>query len=141
MQRDHHLDQARQGAELDKAEAKALDDHYMQSTSMADAATEDWSRLAADMDRRCTMPLSIDLAKQGKCELCQGALQHGPWTDAQIAEVVAETGEPNFGDWCDDCFLREVGRGDVRFACEMAGRPLQLSSKAGFAALLKDPSL
>lgn len=122
MQRDHH--QARQAAELASAEAKAL------SQEQVEAMDDTGSHLDAVAYR------GIELAKQGKCELCKGALHHGPWTDEQIAEAVADTGEPDFSDWCDSCFLHEVGRGDLRYACELAGRPLQLSLGAGLRSLL-----
>ena len=78
----------------------------------------------------------IELAKQGKCEHCQQPVLHGPWTDEQIAEVIKDTGEPNFGDWCDDCFVRFVGCGDAAYTASMLDRPMQLSLNAGFSALL-----
>lgn len=74
-----------------------------------------------------------DLAKLGKCGHCkEGVLQHGPWTDEQIAEAVVDTGEPDFSDWCDSCFTRLCCGGDVREASKQLGRPVTI----GFTALL-----
>lgn len=128
MQCGHH--QARQQAELARAESKALNQDQIDGMDDMGVWMETQHTAATEFK-------GITLAKQGKCELCQGALQHGPWTDEQITETVADTGEPNFGDWCDDCFLHHVGIGDLRYASELAGRPLQLSMSTGFAALLR----
>lgn len=130
MHAEPYLTQARQQAELASAEAKALNPAYMQGEGMDDMGDFMEAQLAAGRGH------GIALAKQGKCEICKGALHHGPWTDEQIAEAVADTGEPNFGDWCDSCFLREVGRGDLRYASELAGRPLQLTLGAGLRSLI-----
>lgn len=73
---------------------------------------------------------SIELAKAGLCECCQLELHHGKWTDAEIAECCEDLGisEDEFGDTCDDCFVAQVGRGDVEYAQRLMGRPLQLRS-------------
>jgi hypothetical protein len=74
----------------------------------------------------------LELAKQGKCGDCEAVLPHGPWTDEQIAEVVADTGEPDFADWCDECLVSNCFGGDPVYAARMLGRPVRL----GFATLL-----
>lgn len=74
----------------------------------------------------------IELAKLGKCGVCEGAVAHGPWSDAQIAEAVADTGEPEFEDWCDPCLVALCFGGDAKYAAKLLGRPVQI----GFAALL-----
>lgn len=82
------------------------------------------------------MTPGIALAKQGLCEFCQQATQHGPWSDEQIAEVLADVGMElgDFADYCDDCFVIHVGRGDVAYAQKMLGRPLEPRSAALLAA-------
>ena len=75
----------------------------------------------------------IEKAKLGQCDLCDGALHHGPYSDAQIAEIQADIGlEPgDFSDLCDDCFLGEIAQGDKERASHyLGGRPLQLREVA-----------
>jgi len=69
----------------------------------------------------------LELAKRGLCQYCHAPLQHGPWTDAEVAEVAQDIGiaPEEFGDCCDWCFVRYVGLGDVEYAQKLAGRPLQ----------------
>lgn len=74
----------------------------------------------------------IELAKQGKCGACEADVDHGPWTDEQIAEAVHDTGVPEFEDWCDDCMVSMCFGGDAKFAAQMLGRPV----KASFQVLL-----
>ena len=81
----------------------------------------------------------LERAKQGICGLCDHRTEHGPWTDEQIASVVADTGcdAHEFEDWCDDCFVQELAHGDVREAARLLGRPMRLQSpEATFQFLL-----
>lgn len=72
--------------------------------------------------------ISRELTKQGLCEYCKQPTWHGPWTDAQVAEVIADLGcsPEEFADHCDDCFVIHVGKKDVEYAQELVKRPLQL---------------
>lgn len=78
------------------------------------------------------MSTGIELAKQGKCGICEEAVERGPWTDEQIAEAVQDTGFEAFEDWCDQCLVTLCFDGDAKYAAKLLGRPV----KAGFAALL-----
>lgn len=79
----------------------------------------------------------VALAKQGLCEFCKCPTEHGPWTDAQIAEVVADLGcaLDDFSDFCDDCFVVHVGLGCVETAQRLVDRPLQLLNPEHLAQL------
>lgn len=71
----------------------------------------------------------IEKAKLGLCDLCEAPLHHGPYSDAQIAEIQEEIGlEPDeFSDLCDDCFLSEIAQGDQERASHyLGGRALHL---------------
>ena len=83
------------------------------------------------------MTTGFELAKKGLCEICQAKVQHGPYTDAQIQEISADLGTEvaDFSDWCDDCFVSEVGLGDVVYAETLAKRQLQVT-KPGYIAQL-----
>lgn len=82
----------------------------------------------------------IDHAKMGLCGICEKPTGHGPWTDEQIAEVVADTGvdAAEFEDWCDDCFVENVTMGDAAYAAKLLGRPMKLRKpENAFKALLR----
>ena len=72
--------------------------------------------------------ISLDLTKQGLCEYCKQPTEHGPWTDAQLAEVIADIGceLSDFADHCDDCFVIHVGNNSVEYAQQLVKRPLLL---------------
>lgn len=72
----------------------------------------------------------IELAKLGKCGLCEGALAHGPWSDEQIAEAIEDTGEPDFEDWCDQCLIDMCFCGDPQYAARLLNRPVQVGPNA-----------
>ncbi|MFN7155212.1 MAG: hypothetical protein ACK4OE_16120 [Acidovorax sp.] len=73
--------------------------------------------------------ISLELTKQGLCEYCKQPTEHGPWTDAQLAEVIADLGceLSDFADHCDDCFVVHVGGGDVEHSQSLLKRPLLLA--------------
>lgn len=84
--------------------------------------------------------MSIELARRGLCGICEKPTGHGPWTDEQIAEVVADTGvdAAEFEDWCDDCFVENVAMGDAVYAAKLLGRPMKLRKpENAFKALLR----
>ena len=70
----------------------------------------------------------IEKAKAGICELCDSPLHHGPYSDAQIAEIQQDVGLPpdEFSDCCDNCFLQHIAGGDEERAEHYLGRALQL---------------
>jgi hypothetical protein len=74
---------------------------------------------------------SREFLHQGKCECCgTGLLAHGPWTDAQIAEVENDLGldAGELDDCCDDCFVEDVANGNVAYAQVLHGKvPLKLA--------------
>lgn len=89
------------------------------------------------------MTLAIEAAKRGECDFCGAKTHHGPWSDEQIAEAVADMGiEPaEFGDTCDQCFVDEVGRGDLAYAQSLSRHPLNARGKpTGIFALLALPT-
>ena len=66
---------------------------------------------------------------------------HGPWSAKQIADALDDMGvEPDeFGDTCDQCFVREVGRGDVAYAEHLLARKLNLPPRpTGLLALIDE---
>ena len=72
-----------------------------------------------------------DAMKLGKCADCtDGVLEHGPWTDDQIFEIAADIGIPSadFYDQCDQCFIDQVGLGDLAYAEKLAGRKLSTAT-------------
>lgn len=75
------------------------------------------------------------MAKQGLCEFCKQPTEHGPWTDAQLAEVIADIGceLSDFADHCDDCFVVHVGGGDVEHSQSLLKRPLLLANPVHLA--------
>lgn len=75
------------------------------------------------------MNTGFELAKKGLCEICQAKVQHGPYTDAQIQEISEDLGTEvaDFSDWCDDCFVGQVGRGDAVYAESLAKRRLEVT--------------
>lgn len=75
------------------------------------------------------MTSAFELAKQGLCEICQAKVQHGPYTDVQIQEISEDLGTEvaDFSDWCDDCFVNQVGLGDAVYAETLAKRRLQVT--------------
>lgn len=83
------------------------------------------------------MTPGIALAKQGLCEYCKQPTEHGPWTDAQLAEIIAEIGctLDAFADHCDDCFVIHVGIGSVEYAQFLLKRPLLLTKPEHLAQL------
>ena len=70
----------------------------------------------------------LQLTKEGLCEYCKQPTEHGPWTDAQLAEIVADLGctLDDFADHCDDCFVVYVGKKSVEYAQQLLKRPLVL---------------
>lgn len=68
----------------------------------------------------------IELAKLGKCGACHAPLHHGPWSDEQIAAVIADLGEPEFEDWCDQCMVNMSFGGDAKHAASLLGRPVSV---------------
>lgn len=86
-------------------------------------------------------PAGLEAVKAGLCGMCGHKTAHGPWTDAQIADVCMELGvQPGeFSDECDGCFVKTVGGGDVRYAAKLAGRPMQLVGADAFRAMLGLP--
>lgn len=72
--------------------------------------------------------ISRELTEQGLCEYCKQSTWHGPWTDAQVAEVVADLGISleEFADHCDDCFVIHVGNNSVEYTQQLVKRPLLL---------------
>lgn len=97
--------------------------------------------------RGTPMTQAIEAAKRGECETCGAKTHHGPWTDEQISEVLADTGieEANFIDWCDECLVREVGQGDLAYTEQLLERKMVVKPKpSGLFALIaeqqaKDP--
>lgn len=75
------------------------------------------------------MSTGLDLAKQGLCEMCQAKTQHGPYTEEQIKVICADLGtDPDeFADWCDDCFVMYVGKGDATYAQGLTAHELQVT--------------
>lgn len=80
---------------------------------------------------------SLELTKQGLCEFCKKPTEHGPWTDEQLAEVIADIGCDlnDFADHCDDCFVVYVGMGDVEYAQKLITRPMTLTRPEHLAQL------
>lgn len=75
----------------------------------------------------------VDMAHSGLCDICSRETHHGSWTAQEIADVVADTGEPEFSDWCDNCLVENCFGGDITYAAKMIGRPVSI----GFRALFK----
>lgn len=75
------------------------------------------------------MTSSVELAKQGLCEMCRSKTRHGPYTPEQIHAICSELGtDPDeFADWCDDCFVAYVGNGDAAYAQELSSHELQVT--------------
>lgn len=95
------------------------------------------------------MSTGLELARQGLCECCQAKLHHGPYTDLQIAEICEDLGTQvsEFSDWCDDCFVADVGHGDVAYAQNLSDHALQVTKPdyvaqlAGAATQAPTPAL
>lgn len=83
------------------------------------------------------MTPGVALAMKGLCEICQAKLPHGPYTPDQIKEICADLGieESEFSAWCDDCFVIQVGLGDVAYAQRLAKEPLVLTKPEHLAQL------
>lgn len=75
------------------------------------------------------MTSSVELAKQGLCEMCRAKTRHGPYTPEQIHAICSELGtDPDeFADWCDDCFVAYVGNGDAAYAQGLSSHELQVT--------------
>ena len=71
----------------------------------------------------------IDVAHSGLCDICAKDTHHGAWTSDEIAEVVKDTGEPDFSDWCDNCLVDLCFGGDPKYAAKMLGRPVSIGFK------------
>lgn len=75
------------------------------------------------------MTSSVELAKQGLCEMCRSKTRHGPYTPEQIHAICSELGtDPDeFADWCDDCFVAYIGNGDAAYAQGLSSHELQVT--------------
>ena len=77
------------------------------------------------------MTSSVELAKQGLCEMCRSKTRHGPYTPEQIHAICSELGtDPDeFADWCDDCFVAYIGNGDAAYAQGLSSHELQVTKQ------------
>lgn len=81
----------------------------------------------------------LEAAKRGECESCGAKTHHGPWSDEQIADVVDNLGTSieEFGDFCDECLVKEIGRGDIAYTERLLRRPMAVTPKpTGLLALI-----
>ena len=64
----------------------------------------------------------------GLCVDCDNTLECGPLTHDQIEEAGKDMGISieEFSDVCDDCFVQDIARGDVKYAEYLLSRPMKL---------------
>ncbi|MBB6578130.1 hypothetical protein HNP33_002205 [Comamonas odontotermitis] len=73
----------------------------------------------------------VEAAMRGECESCGSKTHHGPWSAEQIAAVIDDLGssQDEFGDLCDECLVREIGKGDVAYTEHLLRRPMNVLPK------------
>lgn len=74
----------------------------------------------------------------GLCADCDNPLSTGPMTAEQIQAAADDMGIPveDFTDGCDDCFVKSIAKGDVKYAEHLLGRPVKLTRPANLFQML-----